>query len=80
MIRMQSNEVKAHLADVLRRVEAGQQIAITRHGRVVTYLSPSPTVKDTTLQKQAVRQLLAFRRIKLPEGESIAELREEGRR
>lgn len=80
MIRMQSNEVKAHLADVLRKVEAGQKIAITRHGKVVAYLSPVLAQGSDPMQKAVIEQLLAFRRIKLAEGESIAELREEGRR
>lgn len=80
MIRMQSNEVKAHLSDVLRKVEAGQKIAITRHGKVVAYLSPALTQDNDAAQKAIIEQLLAFRRIKLAAGESIAELREQGRR
>lgn len=80
MIRMQSNEVKAHLADVLRKVEAGQKVAITRHGKVVAYLSPALDSGNESMQKAVIEQLLAFRRIKLAEGESIADFREEGRR
>lgn len=80
MIHMQSNEVKAHLSDVLRKVEAGQKIAITRHGKVVAYLSPVPSPEGEAQRKAVIDQLLAFRRIKLADGESIAELRDEGRR
>lgn len=33
-------DVKAHLSAVLAEVESGQEIAITRHGKIVARLTP----------------------------------------
>jgi antitoxin (DNA-binding transcriptional repressor) of toxin-antitoxin stability system len=80
MYMMQSNEVKAKLADVLRKVEAGQEIAITRHGRIIARLSPWIGSNEGNARASAVEKMHHFRRKQLAKGESIAEMRAEGRR
>jgi prevent-host-death family protein len=41
-------ELKDHLSRYVRRIEAGERIAITAHGRVVAELvPPGPTTKGT---------------------------------
>ncbi len=40
MHEVQSTEAKARLAELLRMVEGGERIAITRHGRPVAHLVP----------------------------------------
>lgn len=80
MYMMQSNEVKTKLADVLRKVEAGQEIAITRHGKIVARLSPWVVSNDGNTRSIAVEKMRHFRRKQLAKGESIAEMRAEGRR
>jgi prevent-host-death family protein len=35
------SEAKAHLADLVRRAEAGDDIVLTRHGRPVARISPT---------------------------------------
>ncbi len=42
-------EAKTHLSDLLQRVEAGERVTITKHGRPVANLVPiseSPTSRD----------------------------------
>ncbi|MEB4591673.1 type II toxin-antitoxin system prevent-host-death family antitoxin [Candidatus Thiothrix sp. Deng01] len=82
MITMQSNEVKAGLSEVLRKVEAGQEIAITRHGMVVAYMVP--VNRRRSRAAEAVAKIRQLRALALQEGEDIgdlvAEWKAEGRR
>ena len=48
-----ATEAKARLAELLRTVERGETVAITRHGRTVAHMTPAPEV-DRTSRKQAV--------------------------
>ena len=52
---------KTHLSDLLDRVEKGERITITRHGKPVAQLVPLPGAPDRTVD-EAVEGLLAFRR------------------
>ncbi|HEU5018749.1 MAG TPA: type II toxin-antitoxin system prevent-host-death family antitoxin [Pseudolabrys sp.] len=69
-------EAKAHLSELLDRVEAGEAVVITRHGRPVANLSP------VTPRKQPLRSLAAFRarmpKLREPSAELIREMRDEG--
>jgi prevent-host-death family protein len=80
MFSMQANEVKAQLSEVLRKVEQGEEIMITRHGKVVARLMPWNERKQVITDRlQAVEAIQTFQRIKLPKGETIADLISEGR-
>ena len=80
MFAMQANEVKAQLSEVLRKVEQGEEIMITRHGKIVARLAPWNDRKQAiTNRLQAVEAVQKFKRIKLPEGETVADLIAEGR-
>jgi prevent-host-death family protein len=39
-------ELKAHASEWIRRVEAGEQVAITNHGRVVARLVPAAVTQE----------------------------------
>lgn len=53
-------EAKTHLSSLLERVERGEEILITRHGRpVARLLPPAPGGRDAA---EAVEQLRRFRR------------------
>lgn len=78
MIVIQSNEVKTRFAEVLRKVESGQEIGITRHGKLIAKLLPCEA--EPSSKRVAIQKLKAFRKHKLAVGESIAEWRNEGRR
>lgn len=53
-------EAKTHLSQLLDRVERGERITITRHGKPVAVLTPVPGSPDRTVD-EAVAELLAFR-------------------
>lgn len=41
MRMVQATEAKIHLAELLRNVEQGETIAITRHGKAIAHLVPA---------------------------------------
>ncbi|MFL5000889.1 MAG: type II toxin-antitoxin system Phd/YefM family antitoxin [Xanthobacteraceae bacterium] len=70
-------EAKAHLSELLDKVESGEHVIITRHGRPVAHLSPPVPAK------KPVRALAAFRgkmpRLRRRSAALLRGLREEGR-
>ena len=40
MYKMQATEAKARFAELLRIVERGETVMVTRHGRVVAHMVP----------------------------------------
>lgn len=50
-------ELKAHLAEYIRRAEKGESITVTDRGRAVARLGPEPATKPTI--EERVRQLVA---------------------
>jgi len=77
-------DAKARLSELLDRVERGQHIVITRHGKPVARLVPNLEL-DRTAARDAVARLVALgerlarRGVNLSDAE-IRALREEGRR
>lgn len=53
MREVQATDAKAHLARLLRAVERGESIAITRHGRAIAHLVPAQA-QDHEARKEAV--------------------------
>ena len=41
MHTMQATEAKAHLAELLRKVERGETVVITRHGEAIAHVIPA---------------------------------------
>ena len=79
--QVQATEAKSHLAELLRRVESGATIAITRHGRVVAHLTPAAATSPE--RELAVRQFLEARAAWRPTGmsrEEIQSARHQGHR
>jgi prevent-host-death family protein len=73
-------EAKAHLSALLERVERGEEITITRHGRAVARLVPVEAAPGRARLADTVARLKAFRRGRRLGGLSVRELIEEGRR
>lgn len=81
MLAMPANEVKSQLSEVLRKVESGEEVLISRHGKVVARLSPWNNRKQNIMSRlEAIEALKHFERLPLQEGETIADLVAEGRR
>jgi prevent-host-death family protein len=73
-------EAKTHLSALLERVERGEEITITRHGRAVARLVPVAAAPGREQLAGTVARLKAFRRGRRLGDLSIRELIEEGRR
>ena len=72
-------EAKTHFSSLLERVERGEQIIITRHGKPVAKLVPATGV-DVQVIDETIAQLKEFAKGQSLGGLSVRELREEGRR
>jgi len=71
---------KTHLAQLLDRVEQGERITITRHGRAVAELRPPEGAPQMTV-REAIAGLRDFRsRHPLGPDVTIKQLIDEGRR
>ncbi len=72
-------EAKQKLSELVERASAGEQIGITRRGKLAAVISPAKV--DTTV-KEAFAEIDRIRaRVKpLPKGMTIKDLIEEGRR
>jgi prevent-host-death family protein len=75
-------EAKTHLPQLLDRVEHGETIVITRHGKPVAKLVPASAQKVRPDLQQAIKEMLDFRDEHGPrlQGLRVRELIEEGRR
>ena len=69
---------KAHLSELLDKVEAGEEVIITRHGRAVAHMSPASRPKHPL----PLDDLAAFRatmpRLRRPSAELLRAARDEG--
>lgn len=80
MTEVGAYHAKTHLAELLNRVERGERITITRHGRPVAQLVPAPGTPNLTVA-EAIAGLRTFRsRHELGEGLAVRDLITEGRR
>ena len=78
MATVGSFEAKTHLPNLIRRVEKGERITITKHGKPVAMLVPVNAEK-TTDPKEVTEEIRKFRKRHLLDGLSIREMIEEGR-
>ena len=82
MREVQSTEAKARFAELLRSVEHGESVAITRHGKTVAHLVPAKD-QEQAEREAAVERILELRRRRKPPGmtdEEILAARHQGHR
>ena len=82
MREVSTTDAKAHLADLLRTVERGESISITRHGKAVAHLVPAVD-GDRVLRRQAMDRIMEMRSTWKPTGmtkEEVLAARHEGHR
>jgi prevent-host-death family protein len=76
---IQASEAKTHFLRILDRVERGETVVISRHGRPIARISPEPEI-DGERVRQAIEGMKALRkkigRLTL---EEILSARDEGR-
>lgn len=73
MQQVTATQAKAHLAELLRRVERGETVAITRHGETVAHMVPA-VAADPAGRKQAVDRFRRSRGAWKPAGMSTEEI------
>ena len=80
MRTVQASEAKTHLLRLLDDVEQGESIAISRHGKTVAFLSPSPEDKQERARRafESIKEIR--KRTKPTSLEEILSARDEGRR
>jgi antitoxin (DNA-binding transcriptional repressor) of toxin-antitoxin stability system len=72
---------KEHFDELLRDVEAGHTVDILKGGRIIARFAPAETPKiDPEKVQAAIDALSRLPRAPLPEGMTIRDLIEEGRR
>jgi prevent-host-death family protein len=79
MLTVGAFEAKTHLSSLLERVERGEEVVITRHGKAVARLVPAARI-DRERAQDVVAKLKALRAGSSLGGLSWKELRDEGRR
>lgn len=72
-------EAKTHLPELLRRVEKGERITITRHGRPVAELVPASDERRRRVA-ESIAKLEQLRKGRKLDGITIRQLIDEGRR
>lgn len=70
-------EAKTHLSHLLERVERGERITLTRHGRPVAMFVP---VEEKPAVAQVMDELRKFRKGRTLRGVSLREMIDDGRR
>ena len=82
MLEVQATQAKVRLAELLRTVERGETIAITRHGKTIAHLVPAEE-HERACRKEAVDRFLQqrakWRRVDMSVQE-ILDARHEGHR
>lgn len=76
-------EAKTKLAELLDKVEAGDIVTITRHGKAVARLTPMAAVDREARVQEAIDEIIRTRKGKdrgAKPGSTIAELIKAGRR
>ncbi len=73
-------EAKTHFSDLLDRVEKGERIVITRHGREIAVLDPVSTIDLAERRALIDRALEMSKGTSLPKGKTIRDLIYEGRK
>jgi prevent-host-death family protein len=78
MVTVNLAQAKAHLSELLDKVEAGEEVVVTRHGRAVAHILPASRPKHPL----RLDDLAAFRAtmpgLRRPSSELLREVRDEG--
>ncbi len=76
MISQTVAEAKAHLSDLIRQIEQGEYVVITRHGKPVAHLTPV-RIEPTAPDWQAIRAVReALPSVQEPAADLVRQVRE----
>ena len=71
-------QAKAHLSELLDKVEAGQEVVITRRGKAVAHLSPAVGPKKALPLEELAGFRASMPPLRRPAAELLREARDEG--
>ena len=71
-------QAKARLSELLDKVEAGQEIVITRRGKAVAHLSPATGPRKPLPLGELAAFRASMQRLRRPAAELLREVRDEG--
>ena len=78
MVTVNLVEAKAHLSELLDKVEAGEEVIITRHGRAVAHIHPVSRPKRPLRLDELASFRATMPRLRGPTAELLREARDEG--
>jgi prevent-host-death family protein len=70
-------EAKTHLSELLDKVEAGEQVVITRHGRPVAHITAAPPAKKPIDFDELARIRARNPRLRKPSAQLLRDMRDE---
>ncbi len=76
MVTVNLTQAKARLSELLDKVEAGQDVVITRHGKAVACLSAVAGPKKPIPLQELAEFRATMPRLRRPAGELIRDLRD----
>ena len=77
MVSVSLVHAKAHLSELLDRVEAGQEVVITRRGRAVAHLSAVVRQRKPLPLEELTEFRESMPRLRRPAAELLREIRDE---
>lgn len=80
MVEVGTYEAKARLSELLDKVEAGETVVITRHGRAVARLVAEPELREARVRATIDRMLEERRSRPAMSSDEVLTMRDEGRR
>jgi prevent-host-death family protein len=78
MVTVNLVQAKAHLSELLDKVEAGEEVIITRHGRAVAHLHPVSRTKHPLRRDELAAFRATMPPLRRPSAELLREARDEG--
>ena len=79
MVTVNLAQAKAHLSELLDKVEAGEDVVITRHGRPVAHMRSAAPKKQPLRLDDLAKFRSAMPRLKRPSAALLREMRDESR-
>lgn len=73
-------QAKTHLAELLDRVESGEEVVITRHGQPIARLVPFEPARSPSEVRKLISEIRRGRTGRDLRGVTVRELLDEGRR
>ena len=77
MVTVNLAQAKARLGELLDKVEAGQEVVITRRGKAVAHLSAAVRPKRPLLLRELARFRAGMPRLRRPAAELLRDARDE---